>query len=202
MNKVLSRLIVVVSAMSFLSLFSDGRIPSLIISVCIGLFAGIGVSFLFSRSKKPNIWITLLLILLSLPICYFSCKLFIKVWLPSDNAFRTVITKIFPDYSHGLKIVGYVLGVLSIPAVACLLWNAGYYFFCFFKLIEYKKFWNNLTEDMSFAKILKRIGTVFLHGIIAVAVGTLLLAGVYCLPVGGIAVFKSSRQLDRFHYDA
>lgn len=176
-------LINIISGIVYFISISEWMVSSVLFSFGFGLALGLGEYFFFTRinPKTGKIVQYTSIVLGSLLSLLAACS-FYSTWITSINVMKTVVTKVFSDYSQGLMIISIILGILSMPFTICLLRIIPY----IFKLIgtfSFKQIWQDLKGKSKPLTIVKKIGIAILNVLGATALGTLFLFGAYLIPV-------------------
>lgn len=195
MGKKILYLIYVLSGTVFFVSISEWMTSSILFSAALGFLMGLG-EYLFLIKFKPKFSKLLLAISLiaGTIISLLAAKGFYDTWITSVNTVRTIVTKIFPDYSEGLFIISLFVAIMMLPFTSCLVGLVPQ-FVKALRLFEYKKIWSEFIKDITFASLLKKAGIIAANVLAACLAGTVLLYAVYLLPVDRIdANVASSAQ--------
>ncbi|MBR4557465.1 MAG: hypothetical protein IKO15_08290 [Clostridiales bacterium] len=195
MGKKILYLYYILSGIVFFVSISEWMTSSLIFSAALGFLLGLG-EYLFLTKFKPKFSKFMLAVSLfaGAIISLLAVKSFYDTWITSVNTVRTIVTKIFPDYSEGLFIISIFVGIMILPFASCLVGLIPQLVKAL-RMFEYKKIWAEFVKDVTFVTILKRVAIVAANVLAACLAGTVLLYAVYLLPVDRIdAKVASSAQ--------
>lgn len=195
MGKKILYLIYVLSGIVFFVSISEWMTSSILFSAALGFLMGLG-EYLFLIKFKPKFSKVLLAIsiIAGTIISLLAAKGFYDTWITSVNTVRTIVTKIFPDYSEGLLIISLFVAIMMLPFTSCLVGLVPQ-FVKALRLFGYKKIWSEFIKDITFASLLKKAGIIAANVLAACLAGTILLYAVYLLPVDRIdANVASSAQ--------
>lgn len=183
MNKKALYILNIISGIVFFVAVSDWLLSSLVFSFAFGLILGLGEYFFLTRYKPQMNKIHLsVAAVLGVLLCILAAYTFYGKWISSENLVRTIVTKVFSDYSQGLLIISILAGLFSLPFTMCLIGIIP----CFAKMIhsgDLKRVWSEIKKNITAVSSLKAAGIVILNLIAAIVVGTALLAGAYAIPV-------------------
>ena len=113
MGKKILYLYYILSGIVFFVSISEWMTSSLIFSAAFGFLLGLG-EYLFLTKFKPKFRKFMLAVSLFTGsiISLLAAKSFYDTWITSVNTVRTIVTKIFPDYSEGLFIISIFVGII------------------------------------------------------------------------------------------
>ena len=185
MNRKVIYLINIPSSILLLLSIAPGQVAGMVLAIVAGLVLGTGECiYLYKKNPPPNKYLMSISLIVGCMVCFLAAVSFYQIWIPSGDLMGTLVTKVFSDYSTGLLVMSVLIGILSVPSATCL---AGLLLLGLTHFIDCKKIWEDLLGLVAGFSGLRRAGLVIAQIAIAALCGTVLLYGVYLLPVEPIS---------------
>lgn len=179
--KSLFQIILVVSSVSCWMMFAYTGIM-FISGAAMGAVIGIILCRLYSGSKHHVSRINIIIsVIVALTICYCLAVSFYQKWIPAGGV-AAAAGLLSLDAASFLKILSFGMALAAFPSVVYSLTNVskiGRWFSYCRHLVDVKKVWEMMVSSVSVKSLL----SIILNVVGASVLGTLLLIGVYSLPI-------------------
>lgn len=174
-RNILFRIILLISSIDCLIMLAWRNLNGILICAVMGVLIGIILWKIHSRPQQPvNKVIKVIGLIVSLLICYNLEAIFYQVWMPSRK-----IETIANLLSINAEILIYVLAFVAFPSVIFTIIKIIQWLIYFWKLIDIRKVWKLTVSSFKMKSLL----TIIINVIGASILGTILLIGVYRLPI-------------------
>lgn len=184
MSKKAAYLIVIPSAAAFSALMAGKKF---LLAVLIGALLGFGVFFILTNHKRTVKKACFPISLLTgAVICGFGIRRFYQTWIQSVQIMRPIVERVFSDYSAGLIVTGLLIGTASLPFLVSAAWIFLSDTVRELHEIDWKKTRAEFRQQISLTSVLKKTGIAVLLILGSAICASLLLTGVFLLPVDSI----------------
>ena len=186
MPKKILYIINIISGIALFFSLSECVNSSLIFSCLAGAFLGFAQFIILSSKKlKLNKIVIAVSIVLGLLLSAYAAYSFYGTWISSEDTVRTLVTRIFPDYSQGLIVISVLVLIISLP-FAVTFFGLIPYIVKNLKPVSIKRIWSELVKGLSAKSFFRSFAIIVANLVIGCILATGLLYAVYLLPINKI----------------